>query len=134
MRPATEDLADYLRLLRHDLIAPVIARPVPEAPHAVRLALKGVALHSPAGAYRGLAGLARGKPLKKLLVDDALRRVRYRLKGRDQLDALPLKLALVYGGVERIAAEPVHHVDEHDVGLAGVGDHLLELRAVVRAP
>ncbi|WP_239286841.1 hypothetical protein [Collinsella sp. An7] len=134
VRPAAEHLADYLRLLRHDLIAPVIARPVPEAPHAVGLALKRVALHATARAYRGLAGLARGKALKKLLVDDALGGIGYGLKGGNQLHPVGLKLALVYGGIERIAAEPVHHVDEDDVGLAGVGDHLLELRAVIRAP
>ncbi len=39
---------------------------------------------------------------------------------------------LVYGRVERVSAETVHHVDEHDVGFARVGDHPMELRAVVR--
>ncbi|MEF2848294.1 MAG: hypothetical protein U0N71_08635 [Collinsella sp.] len=107
---------------------------VSEDAHAVGLALEGVALHASLRAYRCLLGLAGGEALEQLLVDDALRAVGYLLERRDQLDAVRGELALVYRRVVLAAAEAVHHVHEHDVALAGVGYHPLELGAVVGAP
>lgn len=121
-----------LVLVDHVLVGLVAG--VAEHAHAVGLALERVALHAAPRADRGLLRLACRKALKQLLVNDALGRIWYLFKRRDELHAVLGKLALVYGRVVLPTAEAIHHVHKHYVALTRVGYHALELGAVIGAP
>ncbi|MEE0635673.1 MAG: hypothetical protein UCH99_00890 [Adlercreutzia sp.] len=130
--PATEHLAHNLCLLRHDLVAVVLVPAVAVAPHAVGLALQGVALHAAPCLSRHVQGEVGGLPLKYLLHEYALGAVRYVLERGLDLHALLLELLLVYRRVVLRPREALHHVHHDVIALWGVGYHLLELRAVIR--
>lgn len=130
--PSAERFPDERRLLFVDFILACVVYVVTEHVHAVGHALQGVAFHSPFGANGNLLGFDRSQPFVYLLHQDALGAVGKGLHRGVDLNARLLQLALVYGSVVLVAAEPVHHVDQNDVRFARVGYHALELWAFVR--
>ena len=100
---------------------------------AVVLALQNILGHAAHNFFRKFCRVVFSHAGEHTLDHDTRRAVRDGLRGRHQLDMIPLQLVLIVGRIIAVAGKAVEFPDQHDVKqpLFAVLDHLLEIRAVI---
>ena len=100
---------------------------------AVVLSLQNILGHAAHDLFRKFCRVVFSHAGEHTLDHDTRRAVRDRLRGRYQLDMIPLQLVLIVGRIIAVPGKAVKLPDQHDVKqpFLAVLDHLLEVRAVV---
>ena len=100
---------------------------------AVVLALQNILSHAAHDLFRKFCGIVFSHTGEHALDHDTRWAVRDGLRGRHQLDMIPLQLVLIVGRIIAVSSKTVKLPDQHNVKqpFLAVLDHLLEVRAVI---
>ena len=100
---------------------------------AVVLAFQNILSHAAHDLFRKFCGIVFSHSGEHTLDHNTRWAVRDGLRGRYQLDMIPLQLVLIVGRIIAVSGKAVKFPDQHNVKqpLFAVLDHLLEVRAVI---